>query len=162
MSKAFNRVEWPFLANVMRRLGFCQQWVDFVMKYIKSASFSFFKNGVPKGHVIPSRGIWQGDPSLHISFYSYRKVSLVYLEERWHETNCMGIHCAISHQLHSTYYLQTIQWFFVVRRQPKRRLFETYCANTKGHPGRWSSSRKQMWFSVRKSLPHVASKLHYA
>ena len=51
MAKAYDRVEWPFLAKVMERLGFRHQWVELVMKCIKSASLSFIINGVPSGTV---------------------------------------------------------------------------------------------------------------
>jgi len=57
MSKAFDLVEWPFLASIMLHLSFCQSWVDLVMMCAKSASFSFLGNGAPKGHIISSQGI---------------------------------------------------------------------------------------------------------
>ncbi|XP_075670405.1 uncharacterized protein LOC142640206 [Castanea sativa] len=32
------------------------------MECVRSVTYSILVNGVPKGHIIPSRGIWQGDP----------------------------------------------------------------------------------------------------
>ena len=62
VSKAFDHVKLSFLSNIMSRMGFCRSWVDLVMKCVKLASFSFLINGFPMGHIIPSRGIRQGDP----------------------------------------------------------------------------------------------------
>ena len=47
MSKAYDRVKWIFLEQLMRRMGFHGRWVDLVMATIKSVSYSFFINGVP-------------------------------------------------------------------------------------------------------------------
>ena len=62
MAKAYDRVEWPFLQCVMTRMGFRRSWVETVMRCVSTATFSILINGVPTGHIVPSRGIRQGDP----------------------------------------------------------------------------------------------------
>ena len=62
ISKAYDRVEWPFLQGVMAKLGFPEKWINWVMGYVTTPSFSVLINGKPFGNIYPTRGIHQGDP----------------------------------------------------------------------------------------------------
>ena len=62
ISKAYDRVEWSFLRNIMIKLGLDRRWVNMAMETITTASYSIIINGEPKGFISPSRGIKQGDP----------------------------------------------------------------------------------------------------
>ena len=63
MSKAYDRVEWICLEKIIAKLGFGEKWSKLVMTCVTSVSSSIKINGKPRGHIIPSRGIRQGDPS---------------------------------------------------------------------------------------------------
>ncbi|KAL0013776.1 hypothetical protein SO802_000845 [Lithocarpus litseifolius] len=62
ISKAYDRVEWPFLKGIMLRLGLPKVWVDRVMTCVMTPTFSVCINGKAYGNITPSRGIRQGDP----------------------------------------------------------------------------------------------------
>lgn len=62
ISKAYDRVEWSFLRNIMLKIGLDRRWVDLAMGTVTTALYSILINGEPRGLVHLSRGIKQGDP----------------------------------------------------------------------------------------------------
>uniref|UniRef100_A0A803P9U4 Reverse transcriptase domain-containing protein n=1 Tax=Cannabis sativa TaxID=3483 RepID=A0A803P9U4_CANSA len=62
MSKAYDRVEWDFIEEMMRCLGYEEQWISKIMGCVKTVTFSVLLNGEAKGNIVPKRGLRQGDP----------------------------------------------------------------------------------------------------
>lgn len=57
MSQAYDRVEWAFLEEIMKRLSFDDRWIRLIMDCVSMSEFSVLINGVPCGKIIPSRGL---------------------------------------------------------------------------------------------------------
>lgn len=62
MSKAYDRLEWEFLSLAVRAHGFCEEWVNLVMKLVTTVSYIYKVNGYLSNKIIPKRGLRQGDP----------------------------------------------------------------------------------------------------
>jgi len=62
MAKAYDRVEWKYLMDIMLKLGFHDTFVALIMRCVTSVSFSVKVNGHLSSVFRPSRGIRQGDP----------------------------------------------------------------------------------------------------
>ena len=57
ISKAYDRVKWPFLKGIMLRLGLPEVWIDRVMTCMTAPTFSVRINGKAYGNITPFRGI---------------------------------------------------------------------------------------------------------
>lgn len=61
-NKAYDRVEWDFLEAILRKMGFNEKWINWVMECVSTVSFSVVVNGAKRTCFKPSRGLRQGDP----------------------------------------------------------------------------------------------------
>lgn len=75
----------------MQKMGFVEKWVAFVMKCIRSVTYAIKINGVPRGHIIPSRGLRQGDPLSPYLFLIYAEGLLAMLHHAMQEKRLRGI-----------------------------------------------------------------------
>ncbi|XP_021837769.2 uncharacterized protein [Spinacia oleracea] len=62
MSKAYDRVHWDFLIQVLRGYGFPQHWLRLIHQCISTVTYKTLINGQTSEKFVPHCGIRQGDP----------------------------------------------------------------------------------------------------
>ena len=51
--KVYDSVSWDFLVYMLRRLGFCSKWIQWIEGCLKSASIAVLVNGSPSFEFFP-------------------------------------------------------------------------------------------------------------
>lgn len=62
MAKAYNRVSWKFLVQVLRKFGFSERIIDIIVRLVSNNWYTILINGQAYGFFQSSRGLKQGDP----------------------------------------------------------------------------------------------------
>lgn len=91
MRKVYDRVDWDFLLEVLKRKGFCDKWIGWIEVCISIVSYQVIVKGKRTRTIRPSRGLRQGDP---LSFYLFILVVDVLsrmMEEHVTKGNIQGI-----------------------------------------------------------------------
>ena len=60
--KAFDKIKWEFVFEVLRAMNFDHKWVDWISSIFKSSRISVMVNGSPSSEFSPTQGLRQGDP----------------------------------------------------------------------------------------------------
>ncbi|XP_028121690.1 uncharacterized protein LOC114318912 [Camellia sinensis] len=122
-NKAYDRVEWDFLLELMRRMGFAPKWIQWVSECITSVIFSIFVNGEKRAAFTPSCGLRQGDPLSSYLFILVADVLSKLINHNLHMEAILGFkinrHCpTLSPTCSSwmTYYYSSKQTRLNVRR----------------------------------------------
>lgn len=62
IAKAFDTVNWTFLLDILRHMGFSHRWLNWISLVLSTASTRIIVNGSPGQRICHARGLSQGDP----------------------------------------------------------------------------------------------------
>ena len=50
-------LNWGYLESIMRRMGFCDMWINLMMICVKTVTYLILVNGEPQSLIQPTKGI---------------------------------------------------------------------------------------------------------
>ncbi|XP_071704795.1 uncharacterized protein [Rutidosis leptorrhynchoides] len=92
IQKAYDTVDWVFLESILRRFGYLDTMVKWIMTCVTSTSFSIAVNGDLHGFFRGKRGLRQGDPMSPYLFTLVMEVLSLLLQESMTEENRFRFH----------------------------------------------------------------------
>lgn len=91
IKKAYDRLEWDFLEEVMRHMGFENVWIQWIMSCVTTVKYSVLINGSPEGFIVPERGLRQGDPLSPYLFILCAEVLFHLMNKAMADRSLLGI-----------------------------------------------------------------------
>ena len=62
LEKAYDRLSWEFVEQVLVAFGFSARWINLVIRCISTVTMKLMINGSYFWDIRPKWGLWQGDP----------------------------------------------------------------------------------------------------
>jgi hypothetical protein len=155
LQKAYDKVNWSFLKNVLVQFGFNHVFIGWIMECISSVSFSILINGGMSKHFLPSRGLRQGDPLSPYLFILCQEVLSRIIDKKFLNGDIKGVKMnmagpAFTHVM----YLDDIMVFAKANCREVEALdecLETYCGWS-GQKINWSKSGLIFSKSVERNM----------
>jgi hypothetical protein len=89
--KAYDKVSWHFLKLVMEKKGFCERWIDWIMKAVCGGRVAVNLNGELGPYFKSYKGLRQGDPLAPFLFNLVADRLSAMLDRASENDNLMGV-----------------------------------------------------------------------
>ena len=146
INKAYDRVEWNFLKNIMSKLGFSDVWIERVMTCVSTLSFLVRINGKAYDNITLTRGLRQGDLLSSYLFLLCAKGFIALLAKAEVEGRLItDDSLAGEHQRFPTYYLLMIHCCFAKQHRRRCGVFQIHYSCMQHHPSNVSTLRNPLF-----------------
>jgi hypothetical protein len=81
LARAFESIPWSFLFEVLRRMGFGERFLKWIVLLLYTANTKVLVNGVPGERIHHGRGLRQGDPTSPMLFVAAMETSSVMIKK---------------------------------------------------------------------------------
>ena len=96
LQKAYDRMNWNFLKEVLLRFGFNDTFTSWIMACVTTVSFEILINGGKSDQFKPSRGVRQGGPLLPYLFILAQEVLSRLLNREFHLKKISGVKASLN------------------------------------------------------------------
>ena len=91
LKKAYDKIEWSFITEVLINANFPHNLVNLIMCCVSSVSTSILFNGGSVKHIFPSQGIRKGDPLSPYLFILCMEVLGHFIEDKCNENSWVPV-----------------------------------------------------------------------